>query len=313
VPYLGKRLLALVPVLLAISFLTFLLIALIPGDPAVVMLGADASKDALDALRISLGLDRPFPVRFFWWLVNALKGDLGVSLYQKRDVAQMVLERVPTTVTLCLFAMAISVVIGVPSGVISAVKRNSLIDHTVRIFGLIGFSIPNFWFGLLLILLFSVKWPLFPMTGFVGLGQDLTRSLMFFALPSLALGMSLAGFLSRLTRSIMLDTLALDYIRTARSKGLRERTVVYRHALRSGLLPLVTVIGLNFGVLLGGSVVIETVFSLPGVGRLMVFAVSQRDFPVVQGAILYVALFYTLVNLVTDLSYAYLDPRVRYS
>lgn len=313
VPHVGKRLLALVPVLLSISFLTFLLLALIPGDPAAVMLGADAPRDAIVALREALGLNRPFVIRFLAWLWGAVRGNLGVSLYQHRAVAEMVLERLPVTLMLCVLATGVSLVIGVPSGVISAARRNSLVDHLVRVLSLIGLSMPSFWAGLLLVLLFSVKWSVFPMTGFVPLGEDPWHSLAFFVLPSVALGATLAGFLARLTRSTLLEVLRQDFVRTARAKGLPERRVIYRHALRSGMLPLITVVGLNFGVLLGGSVVIETVFNLPGVGRLMVFAISQRDFPVVQGGILYIACFYTLVNLATDLSYARLDPRIRYS
>jgi peptide/nickel transport system permease protein len=308
-----QRLLTLIPVLLAISFITFLLLALIPGDPAVVMLGADASRDALEALRRQLGLDRPFLERFFWWLTNALQGDLGTSLYQRRAVATMILERLPTTLTLCVLATIISVVIGVSCGVISAVKRNSLLDHGIRILSLIGLSMPSFWLGLLLILLFSVHWQVFPLTGFVALRENPLASLRYFVLPSFALGITLASFLTRLTRSTMLEVMGQDYVRTARSKGLLERVVILRHALGTALLPLVTVIGLNFGVLLGGSVVIETVFNLPGVGRLIVLAITQRDFPVVQGAVLYVAFLYTMINLLTDLSYTFLDPRVRYS
>jgi peptide/nickel transport system permease protein len=313
VSYVARRLASLVPVLLAISFLTFMLMALIPGDPAMVMLGSDASRDAVQALRTTLGLDQPFFLRFVHWLGDALRGNLGVSLYQKRLVAEMVLERLPTTFMLCGLASIISIGLGVPAGVFSAVRRSTIGDHVTRILSLIGLSVPNFWLGLILILVFSVWWPLFPMTGFVPLGENLLQSLRFFVLPSLALGVTLAGFLSRLTRSTMLEVLRQDFVRTARAKGLKERTVIYRHALRSSLLPLVTVIGLNFGVLLGGSVVIETVFSLPGVGRLMVFAISMRDFPVVQGTILYVAFIYTGINLLVDLMYGLLDPRVRYS
>jgi peptide/nickel transport system permease protein len=307
-----KRLLALIPVLLAISFVSFLLLALIPGDPAVVMLGPDAPGEALERVRRQLGLDRPFLERFFWWLANAAQGDLGVSLFQRRPVVTMILERLPVTLMLCLFASLISVVIGVTCGVISAVMRNSPLDHVIRVLSLIGLSMPSFWLGLLLILTFSVYWRVFPITGFVSPLQDFWGSLKFFVMPSFALGVTLAGFLTRLTRSTMLDVLSQDYVRTARSKGLRELRVVMRHALGTALLPIATVIGLNFGVLLGGSVVIETVFNIPGVGRLVILAITQRDFPVVQGTILYIAVIYTLINLLTDLSYALLDPRVRY-
>lgn len=307
-----QRLLSLVPVLIAISFITFLLMAVIPGDPAVVMLGADASPAALEQLRAQLGLDRPFFERFFWWFSKAVRGDLGASLYHQRPVVEMIFNRLPITLTICVFASIISIVLGVSAGILSALKRNRPADHVVRVLSLVGLSMPEFWLGLLLILLFSVQWQVFPLTGFVGFGVDPLRSLQFYVLPSFALGVTLAGFITRLTRSSMLETLSQDYVRTARSKGLPERQVVLGHALATALLPLVTVVGLNFGRLLGGAVVIETVFNLPGVGRLIVQAITQRDFPVVQAAVLYVAALYTIINLLTDLSYALLDPRVRY-
>lgn len=308
-----RRLLSLAPVLLAISFLSFLLLAIIPGDPAVVMLGADASPQALESLRQQLGLDRPFLERFLWWLRNALQGDLGSSHYQHRPVAGMVVSRLPVTLVICLFASIISIVIGVTAGVISALRRNRPTDHIVRVASLIGLSMPEFWLGLLLIMVFSIHWQIFPLTGFVPLSQDFFGSLRFFVLPSLALGLTLAGFLTRLTRASLLEVLTADYVRTARSKGLRESAVVIRHALGTALLPIVTIVGLNFGRLLGGAVVIESVFSLPGVGRLIVVSITQRDLLVVQAAVLYVALIYTVINLLTDLSYVALDPRLRYA
>lgn len=307
-----QRLITLIPVLIAISFITFLLMAIIPGDPAVVMLGADAPPAALERLRAQLGLDRPFLERFVWWLTNAARGELGASLYHRRPVVEMIFERLPVTLGICIGATIISVLFGVAAGIVSALKRNRPADHLVRVLSLVALSMPEFWLGLLLILLFSVQWQIFPLTGYVPFDVDPLRNLQFFVLPSVALGLTLAGFLTRLTRSSMLETLSQDYVRTARSKGVRERSVILRHALSTALLPLVTVIGLNFGRLLGGAVVIETVFNLPGVGRLIVLAITQRDFPVVQAAVLYVAALYTVINLLTDLSYAMLDPRVRY-
>ncbi|HZJ08669.1 MAG TPA: ABC transporter permease [Trueperaceae bacterium] len=308
-----RRLLTLVPVLIAISFVSFLLLAIIPGDPAMMMLGADASPGALEALRERLGLHRPLLERFMWWLGNAARGDFGDSLYQNRPVVDMVFARLPVTLMICVLATVVSIVIGITAGVVSAVNRNKAADHVLRVASLIGLSMPDFWLGLILILTFSIRWQVFPITGFVPLGEDFFRSMQFFILPSLALGLTLAGFLTRLTRGSMLEVLSADYVRTAKSKGMRSRRVVLRHALGTALLPLVTVIGLNFGRLLGGTVVIETVFSLPGIGRLIVLAITQRDFPVVQAAVLYVAVLYTFINLLTDLSYMLLDPRVRYS
>src|SRR5690606_11923768 len=254
-----------------------------------MMLGADASPGALEALRERLGLDRPLLTRFFWCMGNAVRGDLGYSLYQNRPVVEMVLSRLPITLMICFLATVVSILVGLTAGVVAAINRNNPVDHVLRVVSLIGLSMPEFWLGLLLILTFSIRWQVFPMTGFVPLGTDFARSLQFFVLPSLALGLTLAGFLTRLTRGSMLEVLSADYVRTARSKGMRPRRVVLRHALGTALLPLVTIIGLNFGRLLGGTVVIETVFSLPGIGRLIVLAISQRDFPVVQAAVLYVA------------------------
>ncbi len=308
-----RRVLTLAPVLLAISFVAFLLLALIPGDPAMMMLGADASRDALEALRVRLGLDRPLLERFVWWLGNALRGDLGDSLYQNRPVIELITARLPVTLTICLLASVISIVVGVSAGIVSAVRRNTVVDHAVRVVSLIGLSMPDFWLGLLLILLFSITWQVFPLTGFVPLGQDFLGGLRYLVLPSLALGLTLGGFLTRLTRSSLLEVLSADYVRTARSKGVRPARVVLRHALGTALLPLVTIVGLNFGRLLGGAVVIESVFSLPGIGRLIVLGITQRDFPVVQAAVLYVAVLYTVINLLTDLAYMLLDPRVRYA
>ncbi len=308
-----RRVLTLAPVLLAISFVAFLLLALIPGDPAMMMLGADASLDALETLRARLGLDRPLLERFVWWLGNALRGDLGDSLYQNRPVIELITARLPVTLMICLLASIVSIVIGVSAGIVSAVRRNTLTDHVVRVVSLIGLSMPDFWLGLLLILLFSITWQVFPLTGFVPLGQDFFGGLKYLVLPSLALGLTLGGFLTRLTRSSLLEVLSADYVRTARSKGVRPSRVVLRHALGTALLPLVTIVGLNFGRLLGGAVVIESVFSLPGIGRLIVLGITQRDFPIVQAAVLYVAALYTIINLLTDLAYMVLDPRVRYA
>ncbi len=308
-----RRVLTLAPVLLAISFVAFLLLALIPGDPAMMMLGADASRDALEALRERLGLNRPLLERFVWWLGNAVRGDLGDSLYQNRPVIELITARLPVTLMICALASLISIVVGLSAGIISAVKRNSWIDHVVRVVSLIGLSMPDFWLGLLLILLFSITWQVFPLTGYVSIGQDFFGGLKFLVLPSLALGLTLGGFLTRLTRSSLLEVLSADYVRTAKSKGLRQSRVVLRHALGTALLPLVTIVGLNFGRLLGGAVVIESVFSLPGIGRLIVLGITQRDFPIVQAAVLYVAALYTIINLLTDITYMVLDPRVRYS
>jgi peptide/nickel transport system permease protein len=305
------RVLALAPMLLALSIASFALVHVIPGDPALVMMGGEGTTQAVEELRRQLGLDRPLHVRYLEWLGKIARGDLGESLYNKTRVSEELLWRMPTTLALVTLALLFSIGIGVPAGLLSASFRNSWIDHAARLLTLVSLSLPSFWLGLMLIILFSLWLDLLPIVGYEPITQGFWRAIPFLILPSLALGTYLAALLTRLTRSSMLEVLNQDYVRTARAKGLGSRMVLMRHALRNALIPIVTVIGINVGILLGGSAVIETVFVLPGVGQLVVRSLYNRDLPVIQGLILYVAVIYVLVNLLVDVIYTYLDPRLR--
>jgi peptide/nickel transport system permease protein len=306
------RLLALVPMLLALSVMSFALVHVIPGDPALVMMGGEGTTQAVEELRRQLGLDRPLHVRYLEWLGRIAQGDLGQSLYNRTQVSEELFWRMPTTLSLVTLALLLALAIGIPAGLLSAAYRNSWIDHAARLLTLVSLSLPSFWLGLMLIILFSLWLDLLPIVGYEPITQGgVAKAIPFLILPSLALGTHLAAILTRLTRSSMLEVLSQDYVRTARAKGLRDRVVLMHHALRNALIPLVTVIGINMGILLGGTAVIETVFVLPGVGQLVVRSLYNRDLPVIQGLILYVAVVYVLVNLVVDLLYTYLDPRLR--
>jgi peptide/nickel transport system permease protein len=305
------RMLILLPMLVGLSVASFALVHIIPGDPALVMLGGEGTPQQVEALRKQLGLDRPLPVRYWEWVNRVARGDLGESLYTRTRVADELLWRLPTTVALVLLSLTLSIGVGVPAGLLSAVYRNSWVDHAARLLSLVSLSLPSFWLGLMLIILFSLKLNLVPIVGYKPVTTDFWTGIRFLILPSCALGTYLAALLARLVRSSVLEILGQDYIRTARAKGLRERGVLFRHALRNALIPAVTVIGINVGILLGGSAVIETLFILPGVGQLIVTSLYNRDLPVIQGLILYVSVLYVLVNLVVDILYTYLDPRLR--
>jgi peptide/nickel transport system permease protein len=305
------RLLALAPMLLALSIASFALVHVIPGDPALVMMGGEGTTQAVEELRRQLGLDRPLHVRYLEWLGKIAQGDLGQSLYNRTQVSEELLWRMPTTLMLVTLALLLAIGIGIPAGLLSAAFRNSWIDHVARLLTLVSLSLPSFWLGLMLIILFSLRLDLLPIVGYEPITRGFWKAMPYLVLPSLALGTHLAALLTRLTRSSMLEVLSQDYVRTARAKGLRDRVVLMRHALRNALIPLVTVIGINMGILLGGTAVIETVFVLPGVGQLVVRSLYNRDLPVIQGLILYVAVVYVLINLVVDILYTYLDPRLR--
>ncbi len=305
------RLLALAPMLLALSIASFALVHVIPGDPALVMMGGEGTTQAVEELRRQLGLDRPLHVRYLEWLGRIVQGDLGQSLYNRTQVSEELLWRMPTTLSLVILALLFSTAIGVPAGLLSAAFRNSWIDHAARLLTLVSLSLPSFWLGLMLIILFSLWLNILPIVGYEPITQGFWKAIPFLILPSLSLGAYLAALLTRLTRSSMLEVLSQDYVRTARAKGLRGRVVLMRHALRNAMIPIVTVIGINVGILLGGSAVIETVFVLPGVGQLVVRSLYNRDLPVIQGLILYVAVVYVVINLVVDILYTYLDPRLR--
>lgn len=311
--YVLRRLLLLFPVLFGITVLVFGLIHLIPGDPVIVILGSEYTSENAEALREQLGLDDPLPVQYGRWMGDVLRGDLGYSLfpfggvrYTGRPVSQLILSRMPLTFALTMGTMMLAVAIAVPIGLLTAVRPNSAFDNIMRVVAMLGISMPVFWFGLLLILVFAVQLRWLPSTGnFNSAGWKAI------ILPVVTLGIAQAALITRMTRSSMLEVLGEDYIRTARAKGLKNATIHWRHALRNAQIPVVTVVGLQFGSLLGGAVLTETIFSMPGLGRLLVDSVFRRDYTVIQGCILVITLMFVLTNLAVDLLYAWLDPRVR--
>lgn len=321
--YIIRRLLLLVPMILGITVIAFGLLHIIPGDPAAVLLGPEATPEMIQNLQHTLGLDRPAIVQLGLYIGNLARGNLGESIFQKEPVLQLVLGRLSATLELTVTGLILAMLIGVPLGIQAAVHRGSLLDASSMLFAQLGVSIPVFWLGILLMYWFSVKLGWFPAIGrgeplslalaqaFHGHPQGLAASLSHLFLPAVTLGLNGAAYISRVTRSSMVDTLRQDYIRTADSKGVPEGKVIYRHALRNALLPVVTVIGLQFGALLGGAVLTETIFAWPGVGRLAVNAIAQRDIPLVQGIILVVGILFALVNLAVDLFYTVIDPRIR--
>jgi peptide/nickel transport system permease protein len=311
-PYLLRRLAAMVPVLVVVSVVVFSLIHLTPGDPVAIMLREESDPATLAALRHQLGLDRPLPVQYVTWLARAARGELGRSIRTNQRVTEAIRERLPVTLTVAAAATLLALAIALPAGILSAVRRNSAADVAGTLAALSGVSMPNFWLAILLIFLFSVTLGWLPPMGWVSPVRDPWGGLRSLVLPAITLGTAMAAVVMRMTRSSLLEVLQLEFVRTARAKGLGERPVLLRHALRNALIPVVTVVGLQAGALLGGAIITETIFALPGVGRLLVDAIFQRDFPIVQGVVLFLALNFLLVNLLVDLAYAWLDPRIRY-
>lgn len=301
----------LVPVLIVVGIVVFGLVHLTPGDPAAVILGDRATPEDIERLRTQLGLNDPLPVQFVHWFSNMLQLDFGESIFLGEPVTQALLDRVQPTVLLTLYALTIEVVIGIPAGVMAAVRYNSRLDRALTVMAISGSAIPTFFLGILLILIFAVRLRWLPSGGYVPFGEDPAAHFKAMLLPAFALGFSAAGLLARLVRSSMLDVLREDYVRTAFAKGLPEQMVIIRHALRNALIPALTVIGISIGALLGGAVVTETVFTIPGMGRLVVQSIARRDYPVIQGAIVAIAMTYVLVSLIVDVLYVYIDPRVR--
>ncbi len=302
--YIVRRLFLMIPVLLGVMFSIFLLLEMTPGDPARLLLGQDATDEAVEILREELGLNRPFLIRFGDFVFKAVtKFDFGTSYSTKQPVTVEILERYPATLLYATLCIGISVLIGIPLGIISATKQYSIFDNVAMTFALLGVSMPTFWFGLMLILLFSVNLGWFPASGFYGPA--------YWVLPSLTVGISSSGTITRMTRSSMLEVVRQDYIRTARAKGQSENVIIFKHALKNALIPIITVIGIQFGASLGGAIISEQIFSIPGIGKLMVDAIKARNFPVVQGGVLSIALVFSLVNLIVDLLYAFIDPRIK--
>jgi peptide/nickel transport system permease protein len=307
-----RRLIAAVPVLFLVSLIAASIMQLVPGDPAAIIAGQSASDQEIARVREQLGLDRPFVERLGDWYVGLAHGDLGHSLLLNRPVTQAIAERVPVTLALAGFALFLTIALGLPCGVIAALRPNSWIDQAVLTFALLGVSIPNFWLSLMLIVLFGVILDWLPAGGYVPFADDPVGCIRSLILPGFSLALLQVGLLARITRSTMLEVLRQDYVRTARAKGLPVTMVIGKHALKNVMIPVITVIGISFGLLLSGSVVIETVYSIPGMGRLLANAIFGRDYPVIQGGLLITAAVLVGLNLVVDLLYAVLDPRVKY-
>lgn len=302
--YILRRLLLTIPVILGVSTLVFLFIHLIPGDPIQVMLGESARPADVSKLRHGLGLDKPLPEQYLLFLKGLATGNLGVSIHTNQPILTTILERYPATLELMLSAMLVALLLAIPLGVIAASRQYSLLDNGAMFCSLLGISMPNFWLGPLLILLFAVQLNWLPVSG--------RGSWQHLMLPAVTLGIHLMAILTRMTRSSVLEILHEDYITTARSKGLREGIVIFKHALRNALIPVITIIGFQCGALLSGALITETIFAWPGLGRLTITAIQKRDYPLVQGCVLVIALSYVLVNLLTDLAYAWADPRIRF-
>ncbi|MFO1311245.1 MAG: ABC transporter permease [Burkholderiales bacterium] len=311
-PYAVKRLLATIPVLAVVAVFVFALLRLTPGDPAAIIAGSAATTQDVENLRASLGLDRPIAAQFFVWLGHMLRGDFGESFFFKRSVASLIADRIEPTLMLSLTTLALSVAIAVPLGAIAAARQGTWVDRVVMGFSVLGFSVPVFVIGYVLIYVFAIELQWLPVQGYQPLREGVWGCLLRLVLPSLTLSVIYVALIARITRTSVLEVLGEDYIRTARAKGLTDRAVLVRHALRNAAVPIVTVVGIGLALLIGGVVVTESVFSIPGLGRLTVDAVLARDYPTVQAVILLFSFAYVLVNLAIDLSYTALDPRIRY-
>ena len=310
--YIIRRILATVPVMAVVALFVFSLLHLSPGDPAVIIAGDTATLDDIARIRQKLGLDEPLYIQFVTWVWGLLHGDLGISIFTNLPVSKLIAQRVEPTITLTISTLIISVLAAIPMGVLAAWKAGGWIDRLVMVFAVIGFSVPSFVLAYLLIYVFAISTDLLPVQGFVSIGNGFWPFLSHIAMPSLALGMIFAALIARMTRASMLDVLAQDYIRTAQAKGLSNDRVLIGHALKNAAVPIVTIIGVSLALLISGVVVTETVFAIPGLGRLTVDAILRRDYPVIQGIVLLFSFLYVLINLLVDVTYTLVDPRIRY-
>jgi peptide/nickel transport system permease protein len=312
--YIIKRILLMIPTLLGMAAVVFFLIRLIPGDAVLLMMAESANVDQtqIELMRQQLGLDKPAYLQFFIWLSGVLQGDLGRSVWAEVPVSWEIAQRLPITVQLMLMALITSLLIAIPVGMISAVKQDTLTDYVLRFCSILGLSVPNFWLAIVVVVVPSILFLWTPQMGYIPLTQDPFGNLGQMIFPAGVLGTSLSASVMRITRSALLEVLRQDYIRTAWAKGLAHRAVVLKHALKNSMIPIASLVGIQMGFLLGGSVLIEQIFALPGLGRLVLDAIRQRDYPLMQGAILFIALGYTLINLAVDLFYSWMDPRIRY-
>jgi peptide/nickel transport system permease protein len=310
--YIIRRLVLLIPTVLGVTIIVFLMMHFIPGDPVALLLGDYYTEATAAAIRHQYGLDRPLHVQYVMWLGHMLSGDWGRSIIANRPIFDDLIQRLPVTLELIVLAMSFALLIAIPTGIIAALRPYSWHDYTAMTTAMIGVSVPDFFLGILLILFFSLLWGILPAVGYVPLTESVWGNLDHMILPAMTLGLARAAFLTRLVRASMMEVIRLDYVTTARAKGVRERAVVLKHALKNALIPTVTVLGLQVGFLIGGAIVVETVFSVPGVGSFGIGAIALRDYPQVQAFVLLFALGFVLVNLVVDILYAFLDPRIKY-
>ena len=310
--YVTRRILQLIPVLLGISILIFAVMKMIPGDVISGILGIESTPELRAQLAAKYGLDRPYVVQYLDWMGGVLRGDFGESIRTSAPILPEIISRLRVTGELTILAAIISWIIAIPLGILAAVKRNSWVDRFVRVFSLLGVSIPGFALSILLVLVLSLCFNYFSPLGYVSFFEDPLKNLEIMILPALVLGVTISGSVMRMTRSSVLEVLRQDFIKTVRAKGASERVAIFKHALRNALIPIITLIGMQIGSLLGGAVIVEQIFSLPGLGQLTLTGINQRDYPVVQGCVLVIAFIYVMVNLITDILYAYIDPRISY-
>ncbi|MGM0548631.1 MAG: ABC transporter permease [Bacillota bacterium] len=311
--YIIKRILLLIPIIFIVAIIAFFITNLMPGDPVRVILGNMASEAEVLRLEKSLGFDQPLLIRFFKWFTAILKGDFGNSLYLNAPVSEILLKRLEPTFLIAFFAEITGITAGILLGILAAAKHQKILDQLSITFSLLGISIPSFWLALILMFFFSVKLGWFPVSGYEKIAEAGFGSFKYLVLPAVTLAFMQAGIIARMTRSAMLETLSQDYIRTAKSKGLAAKKVIFKHALKNSMLPVITVIGHNFAILLGGTWIVETIFVIPGTGFMAINAIMRRDIPVIQASIIFVAIIYVSLNLLVDLSYAFLNPKIRYN
>lgn len=309
--YLVKRLLSLIPILFVVSIVVYSIIYITPGDPAEVMLGDSATEEQVEALREELGLNQSFIERYFTWVGHAVTGDLGTSYFMNEGVTSAIISHLFPTLSLAILAELFAIIIGIPIGIFAARRRGSYVDQSIMGLSYVGVAIPSFLLALFLVLIFSIKLQWLPVAGYKDLSEGLMVHLEYMILPAIALGLMHVALTARMTRSSMLDVLNANFIKTARAKGVKEAVVIYRHTFRNALLPIITIVGQNFGILIAGAAVVETVFNIPGIGQLVVNSIERRDFPIIQGVILFVTFVYVLINLIVDLLYGVIDPRVK--
>ncbi|MFC2948016.1 ABC transporter permease [Virgibacillus sediminis] len=310
--YTIRRLLAIIPVLFIVSIIVFLIVHLTPGNPAFIILGEDSSPEAIEQLEQQLGLDKPMVIQYFDWLANIVVGDLGQSIYSEESVSQIIAERLGPTFSLMLVSMLLTLIIAIPTAIFIVWKRNTILDPIFLSGSLLGTSIPEFWLALLLVLGLGVTIPIFPVAGYLPITEDILGWIYHLLLPGIVLAAVEIGLIARMLRDSMLESVNQDYTKTARGKGLKESTVIMKHVFSNALIPTTTVIGVTIAGLLGGTIIIETIFTIPGIGQLLIDSIHRRDYPVIQGVVLFIAFVYVIINLIVDLLYAFLDPRIRY-